>query len=203
MKDPVLDAYAALGAAVQDVRGALPGLGVLADGDLVEVLRTHHRVLARPQAIGLELLGEANRRDLPHRQGATSPAAWLSGLLRMFPHAAADQVRTAGALQTVCPATKAALAEGEIAYEQASAIGRTLTDLPAGATAEQTAQAEEYLLERAPTANALELARLHKRVDALVDPDAPLRREQVAKTRRSASFHDNHDGTQTLRWTDT
>ncbi|MGQ0845764.1 MAG: DUF222 domain-containing protein, partial [Sporichthyaceae bacterium] len=62
---------------------------------------------------------------------------------------------------------------------------------------------ERYLLERAPTANALELGKLRKRVDHLVDPDGLLDREATAQKRRGLNVRDNHDGTQTVRWTDT
>ena len=78
-----------------------------------------------------------------------------------------------------------------------------VTDLPKGATERQVAMAEKYLLERAPTSNALELRKLHKRVEDHVDPDGLLTRERTAQHKRDLNVRDNHDGTQTVRWTDT
>jgi hypothetical protein len=51
--------------------------------------------------------------------------------------------------------------------------------------------------------NAADLRRLHKRLDAAIDPDGELPREEAAQARRGASLRNHHDGTQTIIWRDT
>ncbi|MGQ0464901.1 MAG: DUF222 domain-containing protein [Sporichthyaceae bacterium] len=204
MSNPVLDAYAALGKALDGLRKAMddPANG-FSDSELLALLRTHHRVEARLDALGVDLVTYADMRDLAHRTGASSTSAWLSGVLKLHPSTAADRVRTARAMETVCPWTYQNLADGDISYEQASAIASVVTDLPKGSDDRQRGRAERYLLDRAPTSNALELRKLHKRVDDLIDPDGLLGREATAQRRRDLTVKSNHDGTQTVRWTDT
>ncbi|MGQ0464565.1 MAG: DUF222 domain-containing protein [Sporichthyaceae bacterium] len=204
MKNPVLDAYVALGVALDGVRAAMDDpANNFGDSELLALLRIHHRVEARLDALGLDLTSYADMRDLARRTGASSTSAWLSAAVKLHPSTAADRVRTARAMETACPWTYDQLAAGDISYEQASAIASVVTDLPAGATDAQRGKAERYLLERAPSSNALELRKLHKRVDDLIDPDGLLDREATAQKRRDLTIRNNHDGTQTMRWTDT
>src|SRR5262249_50703523 len=106
------DAYAALGGAVTAARKSFDVLAQVTDAELSELVVENHRRQAHLKALELELLCEAKRRDLPHRCGAVSPGAWLSGLVTMDPRAAAKADRTAAVLDTACAETKAALAEG-------------------------------------------------------------------------------------------
>ncbi|MGQ0464979.1 MAG: DUF222 domain-containing protein [Sporichthyaceae bacterium] len=204
MSSPIRNAYAALGEALDGVRKAMdePANG-FGDSELLAVLRLHHRLEARLDALGLDLVGYADMRDIGRRTGASSTSAWLSAAVKMHPSNAADRVRTARAMEIACPWTYDQLAGGEISYEQASTIASVVTDLPSGATEAQRAKAERYLLERAPSSNALELWKLRKRVDDLIDPDGLLDREATAQRRRDLTIRNNHDGTQTVRWTDT
>ncbi|MGQ0845870.1 MAG: DUF222 domain-containing protein, partial [Sporichthyaceae bacterium] len=167
MGHPVLDAYAVLGEALAGVRAAMddPASGSFSDHELFGLLRTHDRVEARLDSLGLDLIAYTDMRNLGSRTGFSSTAAFLSGALKMHPTTAAERVRTARAMETHCPWTYDQLAAGEISYEQAAAIASIVTDLPKGATERDAAKAERYLLERAPTANALELGKLRKRVD--------------------------------------
>jgi hypothetical protein len=121
----------------------------------------------------------------------------------MSPQTAHERVRTALAFERTCPATYDRLAAGDLSYEQAAAITRVVNELPEGATDKQLAHAERYLLDRAPRSNALELRKLHKRVEDVIDPDGLLERERNAPKKRDLTVKDNHDGTQTVRWTDT
>ena len=115
MSSPVLDAYADFVLAQDALRKAMDEhLHEVDDSELVRLLRAHDRAEARHDALGLDLVGEAAARDLPHRHGATSPGTWLAGLLTMHPHTAAERVRTALALELHCPATYDRLASGDI-----------------------------------------------------------------------------------------
>ncbi len=203
MSNPVLDAYADFVLAQAALRAAVDEhLHEVEDSELIRLLRAHDRAEARDASVGLDLIWEATARDLPHRVGASSPSAWLSGLLTMHPSTAAEWVRTALAMERHCPATYDLLAAGDISFERAAAVTAVVTDLPKGATENQIAKAEKYLLERAPTSNSLALRKLHKRVEDHVDPDGLLTRERTAAHKRGLSIRDNHDGTQTVRWTD-
>ncbi|MGQ0846267.1 MAG: DUF222 domain-containing protein, partial [Sporichthyaceae bacterium] len=167
MGHPVLDAYAVLGEALAGVRAAMddPASGSFSDHELFGLLRTHHRLEAQVDSLGADLVSYTDMRNLGPRTGSSSTAAFLSSVLTMHPSTAAARVRTARAMETHCPATYDQLAAGDISYEQAAAIAAIVTDLPKGATERDAAKAERYLLERAPTANALELGKLRKRVD--------------------------------------
>ena len=204
MDHPLLDTFLAIR---EQLDVALSGVeecrGGIDDRELAELVLLHKELGARVEALGLNLVTEAVATDLPHRTGATSPAAWLGGLAKMSPHLAKDKVRTALALDSVCPDTKDALEAGRIAYEHASAIASIVTDLPKGATAEQVAQAEHYLLDRAPSTNGLALRKLTKRVDDLIDPEGLLARERTAQKKCDLKSRDNHDGTHTVTWTTT
>jgi hypothetical protein len=204
MSSPLLDAYAALGEALAGVRKVMDDPATaFEDSELLALLRLHDRCEAQTDALGLDLVSYTDMRNLGPRTGASSTAAFLSGVLTMHPSTAAGRVRTARAMETACPWTYDQLAAGDISYEQAAVIASIVTDLPKGATERQRGQAERYLLDRAPTSDALELGKLRKRVDDLVDPEGLLDREATAQRRRDLSMRDNHDGTQTVRWTDT
>jgi hypothetical protein len=202
--DPVLEAYADFLAAQEKLRRVVDEhLHRTDDHALVRLIRANDRAEARQTSLGLDLLWEATARDLPHRHGATSSGAWLSALVTMSPHTASERVHTALAFERICPATYDRLAAGDISYEQAAAITSVVTNLPDGATEKQVAHAERYLLDRSPRTNAAELRKLHKRVEDVIDPDGLLERERKAPKKRCLAVKDNHDGTQTVRWTDT
>ena len=72
------------------------------------------------------LIRELDSRGIPDAVAACSTAAYLSGSLRMSPQLASEQTKMAAALGQRYPGTAAALAEGEISYEQAKAIAFTV-----------------------------------------------------------------------------
>jgi hypothetical protein len=98
--------------------------------------------------------------------------------------------------------TGEALAAGKIAYEQAKAIVDTLDSLSRKASVEDLVRAEEFLLGLAPVLNSAQLRSCAKHLDAVIDPDGEPDREDAARLKRGAHIRDNHDGTQTLAWTD-
>lgn len=175
--------------------------GEFSTTEITEAIRLHKELTARLDAVGLNLLAEAAATDVPFRAGAPSTAAWLSGLTKLSPHAAKERASTSAALENLLPDTKYALETGRICYEQAAAIAAIITDLPKGASAGQVAQAEQFMLDRAPTSNGHALRRLRKRVDDLIDPEGLLERERAARKKCGLTDKDNHDGTHTLTWT--
>src|SRR3954452_10200446 len=125
-----VEAFAELESALTGLRKTFDDLWQLPEADVVDLIRRNHRVVAQLQFLGLDLLTEAQQRSVPDRQAATSAHNWLSGLLRLSPSAAKEQIRVAESLAHRNRETAAALAEGEVGFEQAAAITRTVDALP-------------------------------------------------------------------------
>jgi hypothetical protein len=87
-----------LESALTGLRKSLDDLWQLPEADVVDLIRRNHRVVAQLQFLGLDLLTEAQQRSIPARQASASAANWLSGLLRLSPGAAKEQVRVAESL---------------------------------------------------------------------------------------------------------
>jgi hypothetical protein len=199
-----IEAFAELKSALTGLRETLDdGLWQCHEADVVGLIRRNHRVVAQLHFLGLDLLTEAQQRSVPDRQAATSPANWLSGLLRLSPGAAKEQVRVAESLAHRNRDTAAALAEGEVGFEQAAAITRTVDALPAAATHDQRRAAETFLLEQSRILDAAQLMGCRKRLNDVIDPDGTLEREKTAAQLRGASFRNHGDGTQTFSCRDT
>ncbi len=198
-----LDALTALESAVDGARKVLGGgLWRLPETDILDVLRRIHAVNARLQSLQLTVVREADTRGVPSTLGAVSTPAFLDGALRMSPGLAREHAKLATAFATSFTDTGAALAAGEISYEQAKAIYDTVSGLPSKATADDRHRAEQFLLSHADALNAKDLKGLHKKLDEVIDPDGAGEREDVARKKRAANIRDNHDGTQTLTWTE-
>ena len=204
MSTALHDAYTALEAAGTGVQQAVDDAACATDDPaLIAVLRRHQVLRARLDCAESDLIATVDLRDVAKRCGASSTAVLLTSMLLLAPAEANRKVRLARAMESVCPGTYNALYAGEINTDQACAIAGIVTDLPEGASEAQTAHAERYLLDHAGANNALQLRQLRKRVDDVIDPDRLLDREATAVRRRDLNIRDNHDGTQTLRWTDT
>src|SRR3954465_4244603 len=132
-----VEAFAELESALTGLRKTLDGLWQLPEADVVDLIRRNHRVVAQLQFLGLDLLAEAQQRSVPDRQASTSAANWLSGFVRVSPGAAKEQVGVAESLAHRNREAAAAMAEGEVGFEQTAAITRTVDALPAGATHDQ------------------------------------------------------------------
>src|SRR5258706_14628263 len=121
-----ITALASLGSAVVEFRKRLEGgAWQLLDAEVVDLTRRHHRLLAQVQSLGLGLIRELDSRGIPDSVAACSTATFLSGSLRMSPQLASEQSKMAAALGQRYPDNAAALAEGEISYQQAKAIAFT------------------------------------------------------------------------------
>jgi hypothetical protein len=198
-----VEAFAELESALTGLRKAFDDVWQLPEADVVDLIRRNHRVVAQLQFLGLDLLTEAQQRSIPDRQASTSAANWLSGLLRLSPGAAKEQVRVAESLAHRNREVAAALAEGEVGFEQTAAITRTVDALPAAATHDQRRAAEAFLLEQSRILDAAQLMGCRKRLNDVIDPDGTLEREKTAAQLRGATFRNHGDGTQSFSCRDT
>jgi hypothetical protein len=204
MGGDLLEAFAELESAASRCRKLLgEDAWRLCESELAGLTRRQHELDAQIQTIGLVLVAEADTRGVATAAGATSTQAWLTQTLRMTPQLAKHRVTLARGLKERYPDTGAALAESHISMEQAAAIVSVVDGLPSKATPEDKEGAERFLLERAGELHAGDLRRLGKRIDAVIDPDGTIDREEAAKERRGLTFRDHHDGTQTIAWRET
>ncbi len=175
----------------------------LADAEVVSLVRGLNVAESQLAAMSVQVVQDATERSVPDATGATCTRAWLTQLLKLTPRAAKERARLAAAFDDRFGATGAALGEGRINYEQASAIHATVEGLPKIATSEQKADAETYLIGHASHLHADDLRRLGKALDAMIDPDGVEPREEGAKGRRGLVIRNHHDGTQTIAWRET
>ncbi|MGQ0629728.1 MAG: DUF222 domain-containing protein [Sporichthyaceae bacterium] len=201
---PELEAFAGLEVAVDDaLKLVAEHTWRLAEPDVLDLLRRQHVLTSKLASLNLALVHEVQTRGMPASHAATSDTAFLAQLLRMTPGAARATCQLAAQLHTRLPDTRAALAAGEIAAEQARAVVDAVTALPKDATVEDAVWAEAFLLAQAKVVDSTVLRRLGKHIAYAIDPDGSLDHDEAAKRRRELSIKDNHNGTQTIRWTET
>src|SRR5829696_7120888 len=149
----------------------------LGSAELLELLSEAGAVMAAAQAALMQAVREADARGALVAEGATSSAAWLRARLRLAPSEAAVYVKTARALGDL-DTTAAACAHGQIGLAHAGVITRTVADLPADAALR--ADAERDLLVHARAFDPVQLARIGRRLLAVVDAEAVEGREADA-----------------------
>ncbi|MBA3742148.1 HNH endonuclease signature motif containing protein [Sporichthya sp.] len=204
MGGDLIEAYAAMKAATSAFTTLLnESAWQLSDGEVAGMTRGHHVVEAQQTAASLRLLSEVESRSIPTTVGAPNLRAWLIRILHMSPQLAGERIRMMQRLSEQCRDTGAAFTAGTVSYEQARAITGVVAGLPKKASFQAKADAETFLLAQSGTFNAHDLRRMGKRIDACIDPDGTLDREEIARERRGCNIRDNHDGTQTLSWRDT
>uniref|UniRef100_UPI0021BF2FA6 13E12 repeat family protein n=1 Tax=Frankia tisae TaxID=2950104 RepID=UPI0021BF2FA6 len=112
------DPPARLAVIVEQVDGLLAAdMWQLSDGELDGLIEGICRLTGRVAAVRGQLFVEAQDRGFAVHQGATDLAAWLRERLRLTTREARRHV-TLARDTTVCTATGAALASGEITAEQ-------------------------------------------------------------------------------------
>lgn len=141
------------------------------DIQLVELVRSADALAARVAGMRAQAVAECSRRDLPARTAATGGTAWLAGTLNARPSRAKSIWKTALALDTAAPGTKAALCAGAVDEDQASVIAGAMAALPADVPTEVRAGGERFLLDQAATLNAYSLSHLGNRLLDVVAPD--------------------------------
>jgi hypothetical protein len=202
--EEVLESLASFEAAFDDLSKRVAESGwQLVDTDTVDVLKRLAAVSSKAVGVQAQVVRQVETRGIADSLGATSLRTFVMGALRLSPAEAGRVTRLSTALTETCTATAGALAAGAINSEQAHTITSMIRRLPSKATAEQRAWGEAFLLEHAAVLNAADLAALAKRLDAAIDPDGTLPREDTAFERRAANIRNHHDGTQSLSWRDT
>ncbi len=141
----------------------------LSDQSLCDAAVAAHELVSRATAVLGLLVREAHGRDLPHRQDATSTVAWLRDLLRITP-AEARQLVTLGETLDGRPVLADAVLTGAVTTGHATAIGRVLTDVPAGEPG-LVDKVEAILIEQAHQFEPTILRQLGQRVIAHLNPD--------------------------------
>lgn len=169
------------------------------------------RAISRLQALRLSLVAAADRSEVAARLGMTGTGAWLAAQTRTDGVAAAADVRLAGALEGGLPATREALAAGELSAQHAAVIADATSKLPAGLSADQAATIETALVTRAKMVDPRALRTSARRALAAVErseaavdahEDRVLRSdEERAWDRAHLSLRDHADGTTTGHFT--
>ncbi|NNM46271.1 HNH endonuclease signature motif containing protein [Knoellia koreensis] len=207
---PVLGADAAVREvhAVLDRAGSAGDLGV---ADAASVIRDAERAVARLQALKLAAIAVVDRARVADRTGHTGTAAWLAHRGTGGGAGAARDLELATALEAELPATKDALARGDLTTQHATVIARTAEQLPPCITASERARIEASMVAKAAHVDPGRLAREGRReleaagrTQAEVDAheDGVLRAQEKAAMRATRLvMSDNHDGTVTGHFT--
>jgi uncharacterized protein DUF222 len=133
-----------------------------------------HRAGQVLEARRLRLLAEIGRRSTFARDGHLSATSWLAARYRVaFPHAA-QQVRTAVALEEM-PATREALASGELSSSAVASLVSAHDTSP-----EEFSRAEGLLVEAAQSLPAKELHRAVDEWRSKVDERSALEEARVS-----------------------
>ncbi|WP_261569621.1 HNH endonuclease signature motif containing protein [Frankia gtarii] len=135
----------------------------LSDAELDGLIEGVCRLAGRVAAVRGQLFVEAQDRGFAVHQGATDLAAWLRERLRLTTREARRQV-TLARDTTVCTATGAALASGEITAEHAVVICDAMRSLPTATTPEQRTAAERALIGFADKFDTIHLTRIAARL---------------------------------------
>ena len=161
----------------------------LDDEQLVEQVVQAGAVVAQAQALLLRLIGEADAREALLRDGAPSAQAWVRHRLRLSPAEASSYVRTGRALRSELEQTAQACGTGELGLGHAVTIARTVAGLPADPGLRRSA--ERDLVAHAGVFDPVVLARLGRRLLAVVDPDDADAREgdALARAEERAARH--------------
>lgn len=163
------------------------------------------RAITRLQAVRLALVAEADRSAVASESGMTGTGAWLAARTRREGGEAQRDVRLATALDTGLPATREALAAGEVSKEHAQVIATATSQLPDGLGVDERAAIETALVRRAKLVDPGTLRRDGRRALAAVErsraevdahEDSVLRtQEEAALAASRLTWHHNDDGT--------
>ncbi|MBM7789057.1 HNH endonuclease signature motif containing protein [Tenggerimyces flavus] len=144
----------------------------MSDDQLTTALLDNQAALHRHEARRLELIREADARNLAVSAGAANTAQWVAGVLRVPSAEAGAMVKLASHLDAELPATAQALADGQISVPHARVISRVVQLLPSHiSTPELRSEVEATLLERAATFDPKVLGKVGNHLLMVVAPD--------------------------------
>ena len=169
------------------------------------------RLTRRVEALKLSVIARAQTQETHRASGASSAAAWLAGATQCGGSEAAAQVALATALEDDLPATKEALAAGELSVRNARIIAGAMTTMPNDLTNTERAKTEAALVANA---TRLDPARLRKAAlnalaaaqrtpDQVADhqEDTLTKQEHTGYQNAAITMHDHGDGHTTGRFT--
>ena len=163
---PALDVLTQV-AALLDVLD--PDRSSLADTERLELVAIVHRLTGRLETLRALLSAEAHETGAADRAARVPLTSWLATSQHLTRREAARIVGQGRDL-TRCPQVAGQAVSGQVGFEQAAAITRVLTKLPAELAPEQLAQAETILLDCAAEADSHELAGKTREVFEAIDP---------------------------------
>ena len=185
----------------------IEGPGAATTGDL----RAIERLQRRLDSAKLSLIAKADRQRAHTASGDASTSSWVAGATKASRASASAQIALADALEEKLPATKAALAEGEVSTASAGIIAGAMAKLPEALSPEDRTKVEEALVREAkqlpPGKLRAAATRALKAAEDVTDAEAAQHEEDVlaeqerrAYTKASVTMHDNGDGTTTGRF---
>jgi len=155
-------------------------------------------VINRLHSMALTRLGRVDAHGVAARDFGSSTAAWLRHHTGLPSGQASDLVRTARSLQSTLPATRQALASGEVTIHHARTIARTARTVGDAVQpddrAETIAQVESVMVEVGRAVDAGSLTGFASRVRQIADPDGALLDAQRAHERRWLTTSTTVDG---------
>ncbi len=162
-------------AAVSDAAGALVDsltggtVGDLTHDQLGALVAAARAVQARLDAVLVEAVGEVGARGTFTLDGAVTLGSWLRQKTRLTPAQATGLATTARVLRSgILPATKAALAAGDLSGDHARVIATGIAGAPAGAVA----LIEPEVVHTATHADLRATAAVLRAFRHALDPDA-------------------------------
>ena len=164
------------------------------NGDLIQALRATADLDAVLTAAQSCAIREADVRGMAAADSQTSTAVWLSRTLRLHPGEAKARVATAGMLTGKARETGAALLDGKLNTSQARAVAAGLTRIEPHASAEEFAQAEEFLLREGRFLHSGQITRLARHIESVLDPDGEPERRERAFADRAFTITDLGNG---------
>ena len=170
-RDAALAELAALDPTALDAAGLMGQIGDLA------------AFISQAQAQLARLTGALDATGGAADAGHKSAAAFLRTRCGLTAGHAAEITATGRALRDLT-ATEKALHAGEISFDQAHIVSRTMAGLDAG----KAGPAEQILLDNAPGLDTSQFRRLAAEVSYRADPDAAEERERKRWERRHLSF---------------
>ena len=166
LRAPVMAGEVAAVASAFDRVTEIP-VGSLGRDELPEVLSELAVLEARVGALKLDVLAEADRRQIADQTGDTGTDAWAAKLTGSTRGVMSGGIWLANLLRSKYDATRVAFAAGGINQAQARVIVRAGEDLPAVVTREQRIAAEAGLVAKA--VNGMNARRLRQAARRMLD----------------------------------
>lgn len=209
LRPPAMSGEIAVASAALRRMAEIP-VGSLGSDELPDVLSELAVLEARVGALKLDVLAEADRRQIADQTGDTGTDAWAAKLTGTTRGVMSGGIWLANLLRSKYDATREAFAAGGINQAQVRVIVRAAEDLPAACTREQRVAAEAGLVEKAVNGmNARRLRQAARRMLEGINREladeheaGQLKKEEgKAENETWMQLSDNGDGTFSGRFT--